>query len=531
MLGTKVIPGIQLHQRGKGAGGASKTLGDFGRDIYVSLGSNNKFRDFQETYRHDRVAFVYDCLPKLRRTFAPYQEEILANYDIGYRRQAVRGPHGLGKTLIAAILVHHTLLTTAEDVTVPTLASVERQLKHYLWPEIRKVAKLLDWHTIGRDPYSKDELMNESIRTNGGLSIAFAVAAGDATAIEGAHASVMFYVFDEAKTIEEAMWDAAEGAFSTEGADQLGRTGTGECRWLAISTPGPAMGRYYDIHSRKPGYEDWLVRHVTIDESIEANRISEDWVGARARQWGVNSAVYKNRVLGEFASDSSDGVIPLEWIEAAMTRWTEWEAQGKPMAGIGFRRLGVDTARHGGDKTIFAVRCDNRIEELIDHTGYDITVTAGFLKPLAMKANETVIEMDSGIGAGVFDILNNDNGNDILNQSMNLIDLYMGAGTSIMDKTGTFRFNGIRSAAWWHMREILDPTTGSNIMMPPDDELLGDLAAPSYELKYLHGALAVCVETKENLRKGNRLGRSTDKGDAVVLVFWDQLSTGGGFVF
>lgn len=528
-LGVLDIPGINLHQRGKGAGGRRQGLGDLGRNIYLSIGHNTKFRKFQKTYRDDRVAFIYDCMPRLRETFAPYQEEILANFDMGIRRQAVRSPHGAGKTLIAALIVHHTLLTTEEDAMVPTLASVWRQLEKFLWPEIHKVAKLLNWHHIGRDPYTRDEMMVHSIRTNGGISESFAVASNDATAIEGAHASRLFYIFDESKSVDESMWDSAEGAFATEGAVLLTGKGSGECYWLSISTPGPPSGRFYEIHSHKEGYDDWLVRHITLDEAIAAGRIREDWVSKRAKQWGVNSAVFKNRVKGEFATSSADSVIPLAWIEASMDRWREWDESGRLGEGLGLRIMGVDTARFGDDKSVFAERIGDRVEKLYIYAKQSVPVTAGFLKPLAEKSHEVRIEMDSGLGASVFDILNEEI--DFMNPSMNLVEITMGAGTTAMDKTNTFRFNSVRSASWWHMRELLDPDGDHDVALYPSDILLGDLAAPGYEIKYVYGYLTICVEQKVLIRKKNRLGRSTDEGDAVVLSFWDDPGGGGGVVF
>lgn len=527
------IPELKLRQRGKGAGGRRKSLSDLGQGIYASVGRNTRYRQFQRTYRNDRVAFVYDCIPRLKETFAPYQEEILANFDMGERRQAVRAPHGAGKSAIAAILAHHMLLTSEEDTIVPTLASVYRQLERYLWPEIHKMAKFLDWQRIGRDPYSRDELMTTSIRLHhdAGTSEAFAVASGDAGSIEGAHASRLFYIFDESKSVEDQMWDAAEGAFSTEGAVMLGTAGSraGECFWLSISTPGIPLGRFYEIHARKEGYDDWLVRHITIDECIAAGRVRRDWVEQRRRQWGVNSPIYKNRVLAEFASVDSDSVIPLDWVEAAMDRWEDWDRRGRPGQELGLRKIGVDTARFGDDKTVFAERVDDVIVNLHVYERQSVPVTAGRLKPLAQKAQETIIEMDSGLGASVYDILMSDQ--DPWNPTLSLYQVYMGAGTARTDKTGLMRFNCTRSAAWWNMRELLNPESERQIMLPPNDYLKGDLIAPGYELKYFHGDLSIFVEPKENLRKKDRLGRSTDFGDAVVLAFWDDMGGGGGVVF
>lgn len=523
------IPTHPLFQRGYGAGGKSKSLDDLARGIYLNIGRNVKFEQFRKTYRSDRVAFVYDCMPQLKETFAPYQEEILADFDMGVRRQAIRGPHGLGKTLVAALLVHHTLLTIEEDATVPTLASVWRQLEKFLWPEIHKVARLLDWNKIGRDPYTRDEMMLTSIRTNDGLSEAFAVSAGQAQDIEGAHASFLFYIFDESKSIDETMWDAAEGAFATEGAKMLGGEKSGECYWFSISTPGPPNGVFYRIHQRQEGFMDWKVRHVTIEEAIAAGRVGLDWAETRKRQWGANSAIYKNRVLGEFATDGTEGVIPADWIQAAQDRWRDWDESGRLGEGLGLRKLGVDTARMGGDKTVFAERVGDRVEQLHVYAKTSVPVIAGYLKPIAQRSVEVNIEMDSGLGAALYDIL--DQEQDPLNMTMNLIQVYMGGGTVWTDTTGVFRFNCVRSAAWWNMRQMLDPDGGYEIALYPSEILLGDLAAPKWETKYIHGYLTIVVESKDNLKRPERLGRSTDEGDAVVLAFWDEQGGAGGVVF
>jgi hypothetical protein len=47
--------------------------------------------------------------------------------------------------------------------------------------------------------------------------------------------------------------------------------------------------------------------------------------------------------------------------------------------------------------------------------------------------------------------------------------------------------------------------------LPDDPELLADLAAPRFEVR----TGGVLIESKDEIRK--RLGRSTNKGDAVVM--------------
>ena len=196
-----------------------QSMNELLKSIAFHVGATGKYDKFKRTYSRDRIAFVHDCLPAFAKTIAPYQEEMLGWLDEGKNRIAIRGPHGLGKTALASIIVHHAILTAQTDCKVPTTASAWRQLEKYLWPEIRKAARYLDWTIIGRDPYIRSEMLKLSIVLQGGIVEAFALASDDHTTIEGAHASRLIYVFDEAKEIPRETWNAAEGAFSTEGLE------------------------------------------------------------------------------------------------------------------------------------------------------------------------------------------------------------------------------------------------------------------------------------------------------------------------
>ena len=90
---------------------------------------------------------------------------------------AVRGPHGLGKTALAAIGV--LWFATTRDIAgvdwkVPTTASAWRQLQKFLWPEIHKWARRIDWNKVGRDPFGRDELLKLSLNLRTGEAFALA---------------------------------------------------------------------------------------------------------------------------------------------------------------------------------------------------------------------------------------------------------------------------------------------------------------------------------------------------------------------
>ncbi|MFE7077901.1 hypothetical protein ACFU96_48325 [Streptomyces sp. NPDC057620] len=206
---------------------------------------------------------------------------------------------------------------------------------------------------MGRESFSeRTELLALNLKLDNGA--ATPVASHKTELIEGAHADSLLYLIDEAKIVPDGTWDAIEGAFSDGRTD--GPPGQLPVAFaFAISTPGPPVGRFYDIHRRAPGLEDWYVRHVTLAEAIAAGRISEEWAQQRARRWGRDSAMYANRVEGEFHASDEDSVIPLAWVEAAVERWHEWDQAGRPQL-EGRRVTGVDVARSGGDSTVLAHR-------------------------------------------------------------------------------------------------------------------------------------------------------------------------------
>lgn len=422
-----------------------------------------------------------------------YQMEALA--ALGQNRRAtVRGPHGLGKTAMsswALLWFVSTRHAAGADWKVITTAGSWSQLRNFFWPEVHKWVR----YTKGNRWKEGVELLQMSIKLQTGQ--AFGVASNRAELIEGAHADELLYIYDEAKSIFPETFDASEGAFSGAGSGM----GRNAFAWAA-STPGGPTGRFADIHHRKPGFDDWWVKHVTLDEAIASGRISPEWVEQRKKQWGEKSPIFLNRVLGEFAVEDTQSVIPLAWIEAAVERWREMAGRYGPMTNVG-----VDVARFGADRTALALRCGNTITELRFYTRDETTATTGHVRGIldANRGSYAVVDV-VGIGAGVVDQLRE--------AGYSVSAFSAGSGSVLYDRSGELGFVNRRSAAWWNLREMLDPSFGSDVALPPDDDLIGDLTAPSYRVTS-NGRIA--VESKDDIRK--RLGRSTDAADAVVQAF------------
>ena len=121
---------------------------------------------------------------------------------------------------------------------------------------------------------------------------------------------------------------------------------------------------------------------------------------------------------------------------------------------------------------------------------------------------EAVVDV-IGIGAGVVDRLRE--------QGFPVVAFNASESTDMTDRSGELRMLNCRSAAYWNLRDLLDPAYGSTVALPPDALLIGDLCAPKWRMS---SSGRVQVEAKDDIRA--RLGRSPDRGDAVMHAFWTQ---------
>jgi hypothetical protein len=230
------------------------------------------------------------------------------------------------------------------------------------------------------------------------------------------------------------------------------------------------------------------------------------------RQLDAMPEPYRSLLLGGFQTtfkDAENQVIPTAWVTLAQKRWTAKPPQGVPMCAIG-----VDASGGGSDPLVLARRHDGWYAPLIEVPGKEIPVDrigphcAGIIVSHRRDNALIVIDMGGGYGGSTHDHLK---GNEVEVQQ------YKGAeGTTKRSRDGKLKFTNVRSAALWMFREALDPGQdgGSPIMLPDDPALVADLTAPTFEPT----PNGIRVESKEKVCE--RLGRSTDRGDAVVMAWW-----------
>lgn len=204
--------------------------------------------------------------------------------------------------------------------------------------------------------------------------------------------------------------------------------------------------------------------------------------------------------------DGENQVIPTAWLREAQQRWTPTPPEGVPMCAIG-----VDPAGGGKDESILAPRHDGYYTKLIGvpgaQTPFPQDVAALVIRHRKGEALP-IIDMGGGYGGGVYKHLE-DNG----------IQCKAHKGSETSTKRTNDRMYGFankRSEVYWKFREALDPSIegGSRIALPPDDvKLMADLCA----VRFTIGSRGIQLESKDDLKK--RLGRSPDRGDAVVMAW------------
>jgi hypothetical protein len=197
-------------------------------------------------------------------------------------------------------------------------------------------------------------------------------------------------------------------------------------------------------------------------------------------------------------------VIPTAWIMAAQDRWDRDGWKGHQMTA-----MALDCAGGGRDAAAIAYRHGGwygQIETVEGGQTADGAVMASTIMRHRRDGAALVLDVGGGYAGATIERCKD---NSIPYRAFN------GATKSIATARGTnMKFKNKRAEAIWKLREELDPEQeqGSPIALPPDPELLGELAAARWGVA-TDGSIK--IEDKEKIR--DRIGRSPNKADAVIM--------------
>lgn len=288
------------------------------------------------------------------------------------------------------------------------------------------------------------------------------------------------------------------------------RAAPGELRWAIVVggetewVEGP--GTY-----ERNGEEYEAMSRTFIPASLDDNPYLKD-SGYRARLQSLPEPLRSQLLYGDFNAGRQDHewqVIPSEWIRQAQARWFSSPPVDVPMTAVA-----ADVAQGGDDKTQIQSRYDWWYSQFKSYPGTDTPdgpSVAG--KIIEAMRDRCRVVVDAGGGYG----------GDTLTQLAHAdVDCFGFKGSNASasrTRDGLYGFVNFRAQAVWQLRESLDPTYNSKIALPPDAEMAADLAAFRWEERKGD----ILIGPKEEMKE--RLGRSPDKGDTVVML---HASSAGG---
>lgn len=297
--------------------------------------------------------------------------------------------------------------------------------------------------------------------------------------------------------------------------------------WLNPQYPNPAKpGELRWVISDIDGKDQWVdgPEPVLVGEKL-MKPVSRTYIPSKVsdnpyyaatdyeRQLDAMPEPYRSLLMGGFKTafrDAPDQMIPTKWVQLAQQRWTTKPPEDVPMCA-----MGVDASGGGDDPMIIATRYDGWFDHLIEVPGKDIPMEragaycGGIVLSHRRDMALVVIDMGGGYGGPMYEHLSD---NSVALRA------YKGAESSARRSTdGKLHFTNKRTAAYWQFREALDPGQpgGSPICLPDDPKLLADLTAPTFEVT----PNGIKAEPKDKVCE--RLGRSTDRGDAVVMAWYE----------
>lgn len=207
---------------------------------------------------------------------------------------------------------------------------------------------------------------------------------------------------------------------------------------------------------------------------------------------------YLHIYLGHPIEDLDRSVFTLSEINNAYKRNIENPTGGK--------EWGVDVARFGDDKTVIVSRKGYKQLSCVEFSKLSVVEVADMVMSMAEK-NELIKVDDTGVGGGVTDILR-DRGYYI--EAVNF-------GSKAEDED---KYPNVISEMWFELKEYIN-----EIQLMEDYQLTEELVYRQWDMTKDGRRI---IEPKKKFKE--EYGRSPDKGDAVLLAFynakvrcWDNL--------
>jgi Terminase large subunit, T4likevirus-type, N-terminal len=280
----------------------------------------------------------------------------------------------------------------------------------------------------------------------------------------------------------------------------------GELRWFVNNKEGdPIWVEGAGQFDRGDGVISTAKSRTFIPSSLSDNAFLRD-TGYRSQIESLPEPMRSALLNGNFMAARSDHgfqIIPSDWIKAAQARWTE---RGSSRAMIA---MGVDIAQGGKDRTVLArLHADNWFNMPVSVDGIntkDGPAVAGLAVQNQRNGAPIALDMTGGWGG--------DARTQLTQSEVDVVPLNYSSASGSCDPNSKIFYYNLRAEMYWSFRLALNPNSGENIALPPDQKLLAEATSSRWELR----GGKIIVESKDDVKK--RLGSSPDIWDAYVMAW------------
>lgn len=483
---------------------------------------NSRFQAELAAYKQLRQEWRVDperyCRERLNLKPSWQQQQALEAISVDGARVSIRSGHNTGKDAISAGIILW-FMECMDFPRVPCTAPTGHQLYDVLWGEIAKWMRKSEELSQARGDHPRFWINNLFKLTQDMLydisaprewyAVARTARKEAPEGLQGFHASdielddegeivsintesALLFVADEASGVPDVIYEVIEGALASPGS-----------RMLEIGNATRNTGSFAAHHKHQRA--EYHTLHWRSDESPLCD---PDYRQRLVRKFGEGSNVVRVRADGEFPKADDDTLIPIEYTEAAL-----YAVDTIPMGGK--RRLGIDVAWRGDDRTAFVLRQGNIVEHIAVFGKLEPMEVVGNALHYVQEWNADNIYIDViGVGAGVYSRLAEHRESGRLDAEV--IEVNVATKAPWRNEEEEAQGKILRDYLWLELRTWFRDDQPA---FYADSSLCEDLAGEISSVKLLppdsNGFLK--IEPKDAMKK--RLGHSPDLADALCCTF------------
>lgn len=432
--------------------------------------------------------FVYETFGV---TPDPWQEQALAAFcDPSKQRLSLQAAAGVGKSAVMSWCAWYFLATQClaigEHPKGIVTGITDANLRDNFWSEMAKWKGRSEWLNAAFTWSAQRIFANDHPETwfLGRRNWPKAGSADEQGAtLSGLHGRAVAAFIDESGAIPPTVLRAGEQALADK--PWFGKI-------MQAGNPISLDGMLFAAANKLR--EQWTIVIVTNDpdDPMRSPRGDIDWARKQIQMYGRDNPWVQSYLLGKFPQASLNSLIGHEDVLAAMNRHLAPDEYSWAQ-----KRLGIDVARFGDDRSVIAPRQGLAIfkPKILRNARTTDLAAAAFIAKQRFGSELEFVDESGFLGAGVVDNL-------------------LAAGVPAMavqfaGKANDPRYANRRAEMWLSMTDAIK----RGAALPNEDALVEELTAPTYT--FVNGRFL--LEDKDMIKK--RIGRSPDIADAIALTY------------